>query len=74
MRQKVLARRFWSRMAAMHGGDDELRDRGEQEDAEGVEQRVPEEAVAEHRDEVLEADEVALALQQIPVVSETTKV
>ena len=57
-----------------HEGDDQLRDRGEQEDAQGVEDRVPEERVAEDRDEVAEADELALALEQVPVVQRDTNV
>lgn len=49
-------------------GGDQLRDGGEHEDAEGVEQGVPEELVLQHVHEVGEADEVALPFQEVPVV------
>ena len=74
MRQKVLARRLWSRRSAMtiatvSWGIVDSRKMLNVLPIEFQNMRV-----AEDRGEVVEADEVALALQQVPVVSETTKV
>ena len=59
--------------AAVEGGGDEqrrddLRHAREQEDADGVLQRVPEVGLREHVGVVLEADEVALAADEAPLV------
>ncbi len=48
--------------------DDDLRHAREQEDADRVLQRVPEVGLAEHVGVVLQADEVALAADQAPLV------
>ncbi len=67
MRQKVLARRFWSRTAAMMVAMISWGDGGNQEDADGVKEGVPEEPVLQHLSEVLESHKLSLAFEQVPV-------
>ena len=49
-------------------GGDHLRNGAQQKDAEGVAQARPEIGLREHGREVVEADEVALATDQVPLV------
>ena len=66
MRQKVLR----LEVLVEHRGDEErggeLRHGAQEEDADGVEDRVPEELVAQHGGEVGEAHPFARALEQVP--------
>jgi hypothetical protein len=77
----MTTRSSWTMMLAVEGfgtevlvqycGQEEchgkLRYRGQQEDADRVEQGVPEEAVLEDFSEVLQAHEVSLAFEEVPV-------